>query len=118
MRPSMMTLVSRILNELLAGLLAAEDAAQGRQVEHVALAGAHHQAHVGHPEQQPDLNEGDRRRVARQSPAEITSDIRKAPRIPSTEPAAAPMSRFRLTSLTRISNPMMASARSSPASAE
>ena len=58
MRPSMMTLVSRILNDLLADLLAAEHAAQGRQVEHVALAGAHHQADVGHPEQQPDLKEG------------------------------------------------------------
>jgi hypothetical protein len=57
MRPSMMTLVSRILNDFLDDFLAAENAAQRRQVEHVALLGAHDQADVGHPQQQADLQE-------------------------------------------------------------
>ena len=44
MRPSIMTLVSRILNGVLGNLLAAEQSAQRRKVEHVALVGAHDQA--------------------------------------------------------------------------
>src|ERR1022692_2102333 len=72
MRPSMMTLVSRIdvgnaavdddagvqdFEGLLGHFLAAENAAQGGQVEHVALLGAHDQADVGHPKKQADLYE-------------------------------------------------------------
>ena len=57
MRPSMMTLVSRILKDCSDVLLAAEQAAQRAQVQHVALVGAHHQADVGHPQQEQDLEE-------------------------------------------------------------
>src|ERR1022692_4565828 len=73
MRPSMITLVSKILNDFLdtfsppkmpgnlerfpGHFLAAENAAQGGQVEHVALLGAHDQADVGHPKKQADLYE-------------------------------------------------------------
>ena len=48
----------------------------------------------------------------------ITSDIRKAPRMPSTEPTAAPISRFRLTCFRRISKKIIEPARRSPAAAE
>ena len=42
---------------LLGLLLAAEDSAQRRQVEQVALAGAHDQAHIGHQQHQEELQE-------------------------------------------------------------
>ena len=45
------------LERFLGGLLAAKNAAQRRQVEHVALFGAYDQADVRHPQQQPDLHE-------------------------------------------------------------
>ena len=58
MRPSMMTLVSRILSDFLDDFFAAEDAAEGRQVQHVALLGAHDEADVGHQEQEAHLQKG------------------------------------------------------------
>ena len=61
MRPSMMTLVSRILKLRLACFLAAENAAQRRQVQHVALIGAHHQADIGHQQHDEELKEALRR---------------------------------------------------------
>ena len=42
---------------LLALLLAAKDATQSRQVEQVALVGAHDQAHIGHQQHHQDLQE-------------------------------------------------------------
>ena len=61
MRPSMMTLVSRILKDWLGHLLAAEQPAQRRQIQHVAFGRAHHQADIGHPEQQQNLEKGNGR---------------------------------------------------------
>ena len=40
-------------------LFAAEHTAQGGQVQHVALVGPHHQANIGHPEHQEDLQKVD-----------------------------------------------------------
>ena len=42
-------------------LLAAEDAAQRGQIQQVALAGAHHQAHVGHQQHDEKLQKALRR---------------------------------------------------------
>ncbi len=90
------------LERFLRALLAAEDAAQGRQVEHVALLGAHHQPHVGHPQQEANLQE----RQAGQGFVHHQGHQEGAA-IPSTEPTAAPIRRLRLTCSRRISKKMM-----------
>ena len=46
-----------------------------------------------------------------------TSDMRKAPTIPRTQPQAAPISRFRLTRSRRISKRMMHSPKTTPPAA-
>jgi hypothetical protein len=60
MRPSMMTLVSRILrSSSAAGGGPPEEGAAGAPVEFAALVGADDDAAVGHPEQQHDLEKRD-----------------------------------------------------------
>src|ERR1019366_1433550 len=49
------------LERFLRRLLAAKNAAERRQVEHVALLGAHDHADVGHPQEQANLQVGRRR---------------------------------------------------------
>ena len=57
MRPSMMTLVSRILWLRFGLLLASENPAQRRQIQQVALAGADDQSYIGHDQHDEKLQE-------------------------------------------------------------
>src|SRR5579884_323712 len=52
------------------GVFAAEETTESGQVEHVALAGAHHQADVRHPEEQRDFEERDSSGALREGAAE------------------------------------------------
>ena len=47
MRPSIMTLVSRICSSF-SLLLSAKDPAQRREIEHIALVGSNHETHISH----------------------------------------------------------------------
>jgi len=57
MRPSMMTLVSRILKVFFGPFLAPEYPSKRRQVQHLTLARAHRQTNVRQPEKQAQLEE-------------------------------------------------------------
>ncbi len=112
-RPSIITLVSRILKDFLADFSPPNTPPRAARLSRSPLLA---------PTTRPTYIIQSSRTICRKwtvgdasgAPRLITSDIRKAPKMPSTEPNAAPISRFRLIFCTRISKKMMIRPRASP----